>query len=183
MKYQNIRQFNKFYPKISDSVFIDPMSCIIGQVTIGEHSSIWPMVVVRGDLEAITIGERTNIQDGSILHTTRKSKKSPHGFPLIIGNDVTVGHSVTLHGCTIKDRVLIGMNSVILDGSIINSDIIIGAGSLVTSNKNLKSGYLYIGNPIKKIRKLTLNEIQFLVESSENYINSKNEHIKMMSNI
>ena len=175
----NIRQFKNKKPQIGKNVFIDPMACIIGDVKLGDDSSIWPMVVIRGDLEPISIGTATNIQDGSVLHTTRKSKENPNGFPLKVGNHVTIGHSVTLHGCEIHNLVLIGMRSVILDGVVIPSNVMIGAGSLVPVNKTLESNYLYVGSPVKKIRLLTKQELNFLKESSNNYIKTKNEHINM----
>ena len=117
-----IRSFNNINPEIHETAYIDEQSTVIGNVKIGKDSAIWPQVVVRGDINSITIGDRTNIQDGSILHVTHASDFCPSGYSFSIGNDVTVGHSAVIHACTIKDTVLIGMGSIILDGAIINSN-------------------------------------------------------------
>jgi len=128
------------------------------------------MAVVRGDVHEISIGKQTSIQDGSVLHVTHDGPYTPGGSPLIIGDQVTVGHNVTLHACTIHNRVLIGMGAVILDKAVINSDIIIGAGTVVTPNTELESGYLYIGSPAKKLRRLSDSEMTFLTYSANNYV-------------
>ncbi|KLV03252.1 anhydrase [Photobacterium aquae] len=171
------RPYKGIYPTLSPSTFVDPSSIIIGDVRLAEDSSIWPLVVARGDVNHIHIGLRSNIQDGSILHVSRPSKLHPNGFPLIIGDDVTVGHKAMLHGCTIGQRVLIGMGSIILDGAIIEDEVMIGAGSLVPPGKRLESGFLYMGSPIKKARPLTDNERAFLLASASNYVQLKNDYI------
>ena len=149
----------------------------MGEIKIGNDSSIWPLVAARGDVNHIHIGKRTNIQDGSVLHVTHKSADNPDGFPLIIGNDVTVGHKVMLHGCTINDRVLVGMGAIVLDGAIIDSDVMIGAGSLVPPGKHLESGYLYVGSPVKQARPLKDEETAFLLRSADNYVVNKNDYL------
>ena len=166
----SIRSYQGIQPTIAEDVYIDPQACVIGKVTIGSESSVWPMAVVRGDVHEISIGKQTSIQDGSVLHVTHDGPYTPGGSPLVIGDQVTVGHNVTLHACTIHNRVLIGMGAVILDKAVINSDIIIGAGTVVTPNTELESGYLYIGSPAKKLRRLSDSEMEFLTYSANNYV-------------
>jgi len=173
-----IRNFKHHNPQIDKTTYVDNSAVIIGDVTIGENCSIWPLVAIRGDMHRVTIGERTNIQDGSILHETHAGFfTSENGFALSIGNDVTIGHKAILHGCTIGNRVLVGMGSIVLDGVIIENDVIIGAGSLVPPNKTLASGFLYMGSPVKQIRPLSSKEYEFLIYSAHNYVQLKNEYI------
>ncbi len=178
----SLQSYKSIFPTIESTTYIDTSSIIIGDVTIGENSSVWPLVVIRGDVNTIIIGNRTNIQDGSVLHVSHKNINNPNGAPLIIGNDVTIGHKVMLHGCTIEDRTLVGMGSIILDNAHIESDVMIGAGSLVPPNKRLKSGYLYMGSPIKQIRPLSIEEIATLKQSAMNYVVSKDCYIKERAN-
>lgn len=173
----HIRNYKGIYPKIGKDVYIDESSVLVGDIVLGEDSSIWPLVAARGDVNHIYIGERTNIQDGSVLHVTHKNTENPEGYPLIIGNDVTVGHKVMLHGCTIHNRVLVGMGTIVLDGVIVESDVVIGAGSLVPPNKRLESGYLYIGSPVKQARPLKEEERAFLLKSADNYVVNKNDYL------
>ena len=172
-----IRSFNNVKPKIDKTAYVDQQSTVIGNVTIGKDSAIWPQAVVRGDINSIKIGDRTNIQDGSILHVTHASEFCPSGYALSIGNDVTVGHSAVIHACTIKDTVLIGMGSIILDGATINSECMLAAGSLVGPGKELESGYLYVGSPAKKLRELSERELDFLVYSAKGYVDLKNQYM------
>jgi len=171
-----IRNFKSHTPKLGKNVFVDETALIIGQVDLADDVSIWPMCVLRGDVNTISIGARTNIQDGAILHVNHKSPDNLEGDPVIIGEDVTVGHQAMIHGCTIKDRVLVGIGSKIMDKAVIESDVMIGAGSLVPPNKVLESGYLYFGSPIKQVRKLTEAELKHLLYSSQHYVEIKNEH-------
>lgn len=173
----SIRSYKGISPQLDDSVYIDETSVIVGDVRLGKDASVWPLVAARGDVNHIIIGDRTNIQDNSVLHVTHKNAENPEGYPLIIGSDVTIGHKVMLHGCTIKDRVLVGMGSIVLDGAIIESDVMIGAGSLVPPNKKLESGYLYVGSPVKQARPLTEKERAFLVRSANNYVQNKNDYM------
>lgn len=176
-KHSNIRNIGTHVPKIHKTAFIDDTAVVIGQVSIGELSSLWCNVVARGDVSHIHIGNKTNIQDLTMLHVTHYNPNSDTGdFPLIIGDEVTVGHSCCLHACTIEDRVLIGMGATVLDRSIVRSDVIVGAGSLVPPGKILESGYLYLGNPVKPIRKLTEEEVEFLRYSAEHYIHIMSLH-------
>jgi len=165
----NIRTFEGMTPAIAEDAWVDQAAVVIGDVEIGSGSSIWPGVVVRGDIHQIRIGERTSIQDGTVVHVTHDSQFVPGGFPTIVGNDVTVGHNVTLHGCEIKERCLIGMGSIVLDGAVVESQVMVGAGSLVPGGKVLESGYLYVGSPVKQIRKLTEKELAFFEYSAQNY--------------
>ncbi len=171
-----IRSFEKWAPKIADSAFIDDSAVVTGNVVIGADSSVWPMCSVRGDIHSIIVGERTNIQDGCILHVTHGSEFAPEGYKLTVGSDVTVGHNVVLHACTVEDLCLLGMGSTILDGSIIRKGAMVGAGSLVPPGKELEGGYLWLGSPVKKLRELTEKEKAFLAYSAEHYVELKNRH-------
>jgi carbonic anhydrase/acetyltransferase-like protein (isoleucine patch superfamily) len=172
-----IKAFNNITPTFNTSVYIDETALLAGDIHLGDDSSIWPLVAARGDVNIIRIGARTNIQDGTVLHVSRASKKHPDGFPLLIGDDVTVGHKCMLHGCIIGNRVLVGMGAIVMDGVVVEDDVFIGAGSLVTPNKRLESGYLYVGNPATKKRALHDHEKAFLVESAKNYALLKNEYM------
>ena len=172
----SIRYFEGYSPAIHPSAYIDEQAMVGGQVTIGAESSVWPMCVLRGDINSIEVGERTNIQDGSVLHVTHDSEFAEGGLPLLVGSDVTVGHKVILHACTIEDLCLIGMGSVVLDGALVRSGAMIGAGSLVPPNKDLEGGYLYVGSPVKKVRKLSEKERRFLKYSAEHYARLKDRH-------
>lgn len=173
----NLKSFKGKTPQLSSGAFVDFSAVLYGDIEIGEDSSIWPLVAGRGDVNFIRIGARTNVQDGSVLHVTRFSESNPTGFPLIIGDDVTVGHNAMLHGCTIGNRVLVGMSATIMDGAVVEDDIIVAAGSLVAPNKTLESGYLYRGSPASQARKLTENELAFLKQSAINYVILKNEYL------
>ena len=148
-----------------------------GNVVIGADSSIWPMCSVRGDIHSIRIGERTNIQDGSVLHVSHDSEFAPGGYALTIGNDVTVGHNAVVHACSVEDMCLIGIGAVLLDGAVIKSGTIVGAGSLVPPGKELEGGYLWLGSPVKKLRELTEKEKAFLEYSAAHYVDVKNRHM------
>ncbi|AXV63847.1 gamma carbonic anhydrase family protein [Pseudoalteromonas lipolytica] len=172
-----IRSYKGITPTFDNSVYIDESSVLVGDITLGKDSSVWPLVAARGDVNYIRIGERTNIQDGSVLHLTRASKSNPDGYPLIIGDDVTVGHKVMLHGCQLGNRILVGMGAIVMDNAIVEDDVIIGGGSLVPPNKRLESGYLYVGSPVKQARPLTEQERAFLTLSADNYVQLKDEYI------
>ncbi len=172
-----LRSYKNLSPCIGKNVLIDPSSVVIGDVRVGDDVSIWPLVVIRGDVNYVSIGNRTNIQDGSVLHVTHKSSYNPEGNPLLIGDEVTVGHKVMLHGCIIGNRVLVGMGSILLDGAVIEDDVMIGAGSLVPQNKRLESGYLYLGSPVKQIRPLKEAELEGLKYSANNYVKWKDDYL------
>jgi carbonic anhydrase/acetyltransferase-like protein (isoleucine patch superfamily) len=171
-----IRPYQNVHPAIATGAFVDDAALVIGDVSIGEDASLWPMVVARGDVHRIVIGARSNIQDGSVLHVTQANRFTPGGHPTIIGSDVTVGHRVILHGCTVEDFALIGMVSTVLDGAIIRSRVLLGAGSLVPPGKELESGYLWLGSPVKKVRPLTEDELAYFEYSAAHYVALKNRH-------
>lgn len=172
----DIRSHRDIHPRIADSVYVDPTSVIIGDVVIGDYSSIWPLTVIRGDIHRIRIGNHTSVQDASVLHVTHAGPYNPDGYPLIIGNRVTIGHKVMLHGCTIGDRVLIGMAAIIMDGAVVEDEVIIGAGTLVPPGKVLESGYLYVGSPVRQARKLTDSELDYFHYTSQKYVDLAAEY-------
>jgi carbonic anhydrase/acetyltransferase-like protein (isoleucine patch superfamily) len=167
-----IHTFQNKTPIIPSTVFVAPSADLIGDVEIGHHSSIWFNTVIRGDVHFIRIGERTSIQDLSMLHVTRKT------HPLIIGNEVTVGHHVTLHGCTVGNRILIGMGAVVLDGATISDYAMVGAGALITEGMIVPSFTLAVGVPAKIKRALTEEEIAFLKKSAQNYVDLAQTYMK-----
>ncbi|MBD3585844.1 gamma carbonic anhydrase family protein [Salinimonas sp. HHU 13199] len=174
---QILSAFKGITPVVDASSYIADSVRLVGDIAIGKDSSVWHMVAGRGDVNYIRIGERTNIQDGTILHVTRRSSNLPEGLPLIIGDDVTVGHKCMLHGCTLGNRILVGMGAIIMDGAVVEDDVFIGAGTLVPPNKTLESGYLYVGNPMQKKRPLKEEEIAFLKRSAINYVELKNDYL------
>lgn len=172
----SIRPFEQYLPQIHPSAYIDETAQVIGNVTIGEDSSIWPMSVIRGDVQGICIGQRTSIQDGTVVHVTHDSRFCPGGQPTWIGNDVTVGHRVILHACTVEDFCLIGMGAIVMDKALVRSRVMVGAGSVVPSGKVLDSGFLYVGSPVKAVRPLNERELEFLEYSARNYQKLKARH-------
>ena len=173
---KNIRNFNGKIPQIAKSAYVDESATVIGDVIIGEDSSIWPQASVRGDLLNITIGKGTNIQDCSALHTTEYPKDSGKGYSLKIGDNVIIGHGAILHGCQICDDALVGMGAIVLDGAIVGKGAFIGAGSLVPPNKELEPYYMYLGSPVKKIRPLNDKEKQDMQKNAKHYITTKNRY-------
>ena len=174
---ESIRPYKNSMPVIDETAYIDPAAAVIGDVVIGADSSVWPMVSIRGDVNSIRIGDRTNVQDGCVLHVTHDGPLSPGGFALSIGDDVTVGHNVVLHACTVEDSCLIGMGSVVLDGAVIKKGTMIGAGSVVSPKKTLEGGYLYIGSPARQVRELTEKEKEFFAYSAKHYVSLKNDYL------
>ncbi|MFA5627201.1 MAG: gamma carbonic anhydrase family protein [Thiohalomonadaceae bacterium] len=172
-KISNIRPFAKSKPVIHGSAYIDPQAVVIGDVHIGKDSSLWPQVVARGDVNYIRIGARSNVQDGAVLHVTHCHAGQPEGHPLIIGDEVTIGHQATLHGCTVGDRCLIGIGVIVLDGAIIEAEVLLGAGSLVPPHKVLQGGYLWLGRPARRVRALTEAEQQHFAYSASQYVQLK----------
>ena len=166
------------WPSIHETVFVAPSADVIGEVEVGEQSSLWFQVVVRGDVNSIRIGKRTNIQDHSMLHVTRPKQKDEGGAgaPLVIGDEVTVGHRVTLHGCAIGNRVLVGMGAILMDHVSVGDDCIIGAGALLTQGMVVPQGSLVVGAPAKVIRALRQEELAFLPRSAANYVRDSEEY-------
>ena len=165
-----IRAFRGRSPKIAASAYIDPAAVIIGDVSIGENSSVWPGVVIRGDVNYIRIGARTNIQDGSVLHVMRET------HPLILGDNVTVGHGAILHGCTIESRCLIGMGAIILNGARIGTGSIIAAGALVPEGTDVPFGSLFMGHPGKFRRALTAADQESIDAYAQRYVEYKDTY-------
>jgi len=172
-----IRSYQGKTPSLGERVFVDSSAVVIGDVELGADSSVWPLVVIRGDMHRIRIGARTSVQDGSVLHITHAGPFNPDGFPLTIGDEVTIGHKVLLHGCTIGSRILVGMGSIVMDGAVIEDEVILGAGSLVPPGKVLESGFLYVGSPVKKARPLTDKERAFFGYTAGNYVKLKDQHL------
>lgn len=172
----NIRTFESNTPNIAEDAWIDDTAVIIGDVRIGSQSSVWPMSVIRGDVQQIQIGAQSNIQDGCILHVSHDSQYLPGGRPLLLGDRVTVGHKAILHGCEIADGCFIGMGCTILDGSILEPNTMLGAGSLVASGKCLQGGYLWLGAPARRIRPLSETELEYMHYSAEHYQRLAQKH-------
>ena len=169
--------FKQWTPDVGDKSWIAPSADVIGNVTMGEECSIWFGCVVRGDVHYITIGDRTNIQDLSMVHVTHyKHEDMNDGNPTVIGSDVTVGHRVMLHGCTIEDACLIGMSATILDGAVIGKESIVGAGALVTKNKVFPPRSLIMGSPAKVVRELSDEEVKELYASARRYVEFKEDY-------
>ncbi len=173
----NIRPYREHTPKLGAYVYIDPAALVIGNVEIGEDASLWPFVVARGDVNWIRVGARSNIQDASVLHVTHDGEYTPGGLPLIIGADVTVGHGVILHACTLEDACLIGMGATVLDGALVKTHAFVGAGAVVSPGKTVGSGELWLGNPARCVRKLSAEEIERLYYSAQHYVRLKNDYL------
>jgi len=172
----HIRAFEEKCPRIAPDAWVDPSALVIGDVEIGPGSSVWPMSVIRADIQAIRIGRDTNVQDGSVLHVTHDSPYSPGGQPLIVGDGVTVGHRVILHACTVGDHCLVGIGSIVLDGAVLEPRVMLGAGSLVSSGKRLEGGYLWLGSPARRIRPLSERELAYLDYAAQHYVRLAQRH-------
>lgn len=173
----SLRTFRGKTPTLGERVFIDPSAVVLGDVTLGDDVSIWPQVAIRGDMHRIRVGARSSVQDNTVLHITHAGPYNPDGWPLEIGCDVTVGHGAILHGCSIGDRVLVGMGAVVMDGAVVENDVVIAAGALVTPGKRLAAGFLYAGSPAREKRPLTERELDYFTYSANNYVRLKDEHI------
>lgn len=170
MALDNLASHHGMYPRLAAGAWVHPRATVIGEVSLGADASVWPGAVIRGDVNAIAIGDATNIQDGSVLHVSHKTPANPDGGALVIGSRVTVGHTVILHACTIEDACLIGMGSIVLDRAVIRKHVLLGAGSLVPEGRVLESGYLYLGRPAKQVRPLTDAEIAYFNYSAQHYV-------------
>jgi carbonic anhydrase/acetyltransferase-like protein (isoleucine patch superfamily) len=175
-----IRPWKGATPTLGERVYIDPASLVLGDVTMGDDSSVWPMAVVRGDMHRIRIGARVSVQDGSVLHITHASDFNPGGHPLTIGDDVTIGHKAILHGATLGSRILVGMGAIVMDGAVVEDEVIIAAGAVVTPGKRLESGYVYAGNPAKALRPLKEKERAFFPYTAGNYVRLKDDYLAAM---
>ena len=165
-------------PKLGESVFIDASAHVSGDVTLGNDVSIWPMVAIRGDVNRITIGARSNIQDGSVLHVTHESAWQPQGRALEIGEDVTVGHAAVLHACTIGNRCLVGMGAIVMDDAILEPDSMVAGGAVVSPGKIIQTGTLWRGNPARYARDLSEQEIGYLLYSAQHYVRLKDLYLE-----
>lgn len=172
-----IRPFERTVPTLGRGVYVDEQACVIGDVQLGDDVSVWPFAAVRGDVNRIRIGARSNVQDNAVLHVTHDGPYSPGGVALEIGEDVTIGHGVILHACTLGNRILVGMGSRVLDRAVIEDDVFLAAGSLVTPGKRLQSGWLHGGQPARPMRELRPQEIEQLKYSAEHYVRLKNRYL------
>jgi carbonic anhydrase/acetyltransferase-like protein (isoleucine patch superfamily) len=172
-----LRSYKGVAPVLGARVYIDESAVVIGRVTLGDDVSVWPCAVLRGDINTIAIGARTNIQDGSVLHVVHDGPSVPGGLSLVIGDDVTVGHKATIHAARIGHRCLIGMAAVILDGAVIEDEVIVAAGSVVPPGKRLAAYGVYMGNPVKRARELTADERERLVYSAHHYVKIKDGYL------
>lgn len=166
----NIAAYRGIAPRLADGVFVHASAHVIGDVELGARASVWCGVVIRGDVNRIRIGAESNIQDLSVLHVSHKSAARPEGAPLLIGDRVTVGHRVILHGCEIGDECLIGMGSIVMDHAVLEPQVLLGAGSLVPEGKRLKGGHLYLGSPVREVRPLTADELAYFSYSAAHYV-------------
>lgn len=174
----NLRPFEQIFPTVGERVFVDPAATVIGDVVLGDDVSVWPGTVIRGDVNFIRIGARTNIQDGTIIHVTHDGPYGkPGGFATIIGEDVTIGHGAIVHACVIEDACLIGMGSTILDGAIIRKHGFVGAGALIPPGKTVGTGELWLGNPAKCVRTLSERDIEQLYYSAQHYVRLKDRYL------
>lgn len=171
-----LRPFESKHPQIDPSAWVDETALLIGEVDLGPHASVWPMTVIRGDVQAVRIGARSNIQDGTVIHVSHDSPRNPGGLATVVGEEVTVGHKVILHACTLHDRVLVGMGAIVMDGAVIESDTLIGAGTLVGPGKRLAGGALYVGSPARRVRALTEEERAYLRYSAAHYVRLMERH-------
>jgi len=175
---KNIYRFINERPQLGARVFIDARASVTGAVLLGDDVSVWPMTVIRGDVNRITIGARSNIQDGCVLHVTHEGPWQPEGLPLVIGEDVTVGHGAILHACTIGDRCLVGMGAIVMDGVVLEADSMVAGGAVVPPGKRLPSGTLWRGNPARQARELTENEISNQAYSAHHYVRLKDLYLQ-----
>jgi len=171
-----IRDYRGVSPVLGARVYIDDTALVIGRVTLGDDASVWPFAVVRGDVNYIEIGARTNIQDGCVLHVVHDGPYVPGGLPLRVGDDVTVGHKAVLHAATIGNRCLVGMGAVVLDGAVVEDEVMIAAGALVPPGKHLAARGLYVGNPARRVRELTSRDLEQLLYGAAHYVKVKDHY-------
>ena len=175
-----IRPYLDQFPSLGERVYVDPAATVIGKVTLGDDVSVWPGCVVRGDVNFIRIGARSNIQDGTVIHV---SHDGPHarlgGFATVIGDDVTIGHKAIIHACRIEDAALIGMGAVLLDGAVVRKHGFVGAGALLAPGKVVGEAELWLGNPARKVRVLSDAEIEGLYYSAQHYVRLKDHYLGM----
>ena len=173
----NLRAYRGVLPTLGARVYVDPAATVIGAVTLDDDVSIWPGAVLRGDVERIRVGARSNVQDGAVLHVTHDGPYTPGGSPCIVGADVTIGHGAVIHACALGDCCLVGMHATVLDGAVINRHAFIGAGALVPPGKVVGEGELWIGNPARCVRRLDDKQIEALLYSARHYVKLKDEYL------
>jgi carbonic anhydrase/acetyltransferase-like protein (isoleucine patch superfamily) len=174
----SVRPFLDKNPKLGERVYVDPAGCVIGEVTLGDDVSIWPMAVVRGDVNSIVIGARTNVQDAAVVHVTHEGPYTrPGGWPTVIGADVTIGHGAIIHACTVEDLCLIGMGATVLDGAVVKRYGFVGAGAVVSPGKTVGEAELWLGNPARLVRRLSDREIEQLHYSAQHYVRLKDKYL------
>jgi carbonic anhydrase/acetyltransferase-like protein (isoleucine patch superfamily) len=176
-----LRAYLNSTPSLGPGVYVDPTALVIGDVTLGENVSVWPMTVIRGDVNRVRIGAGSNVQDGSVLHVSRPFPGQDAGWPLTVGDEVTIGHRVVIHGCTIGNRCLIGIGSIVLDGVTVEDEVMIGAGSVVTPGKELRSRGLYLGNPARRVRDLTAAEIERFPVIARHYVDLQRDYAAQLT--
>lgn len=173
-----IRAFRGIWPTLGVRAYVDPAATVIGDVVLGDDVSIWPGAVLRGDVNAIRVGARSNIQDGAIVHVIHDGPYSPGGLPTLIGEGVTIGHAAVIHACVIEDYCLIGMHASVLDGATVKKHGFVGAGSVVPPGKVVGEAELWLGNPARRVRLLTEKQIEQLHYSAEHYVHLKNAYLE-----
>lgn len=173
----HLRAYRGVSPRLGARAYVDPAATLIGDVELGDDVSIWPGAVLRGDVEKIRVGARSNVQDGAVLHVTHDGPYTPGGSPCVVGADVTIGHGAVIHACTIEDCCLIGMHATVLDGARVQRHAFVGAGALVAPGKVIGEGELWIGNPARCVRKLGKTEIDALAYSARHYVKLKDEYL------
>jgi carbonic anhydrase/acetyltransferase-like protein (isoleucine patch superfamily) len=174
----NIRPYLDRTPILGARVYIDPAALAIGDVELGDDASLWPFAVARGDVHYIRIGARTNVQDGAVLHVTHDGEYTPGGFPLTIGDDVTIGHGAIVHACTVRNACLIGMNATVLDGAVVNQHSLVAAGAVIAPGKIVGEGELWVANPARRARRLSDREIESLYYSARHYVKLKDRYLR-----
>lgn len=172
-----IRSFEGISPTLGQRVYIDEAVTLVGDVVLGDDVSIWPYCAIRGDVRHIRIGARTNVQDNTVLHVTHDGPYTPGGMPLLIGEDVTIGHAAIVHACTIEDACLIGMGSTVLDGATVKKHGFVGAGAVVPPGKTVGEGEMWLGNPARCVRVLNEREIESLYYSAKHYCRLKDRYL------
>ncbi|NZA27431.1 gamma carbonic anhydrase family protein [Luteimonas sp. SJ-92] len=174
----NLRPYRDRRPELGERVYVDPAATVIGDVALGDDVSVWPFTVIRGDVNFVRIGARSNVQDGCVIHV---SHDGPHaklgGFATTIGEDVTIGHKAVIHACRIGDAALIGMGAIVLDGAVVERHAFVGAGALVPPGKTVGEGELWVGNPARRLRTLSDAEIEGLHYSAAHYVRLKDEYL------
>lgn len=173
----NLRSHHGVTPSLGARVYVDPAASVIGAVLLGDDVSVWPGAVLRGDVQRISVGARSNVQDGAVLHVTHDGPYSPGGCPCVIGTGVTIGHGAVVHACTVGDYCLIGMHATVLDGALIESFALVGAGSLIASGKVVGAGELWVGNPARCVRRLSDRQIEQLRYSADHYVQLKDGYL------